>query len=92
MLTALPPEWLVEPPLDAGRFTLWLVGTIVILGVLIAVGTAFTRDTDADRKREAAEKRHLEKLLEADRREADLVRRRAEADAGRIDEITTELR
>lgn len=92
MLIALPQEWYVEPPLDAGRFTLWLIGVIVLAAVLVGVGVAATRDTDADRRRAAAEKKHLERLLESDRQNADLIQRRAEADAGRIDEITTELR
>lgn len=92
MLIALPQEWYVEPPLDIGRVTLWLIGVIILVAVLVGVGVAATRDTAADRRRAAAAQKHLDALLAADRTRSALIQRRAEADAGRIDEITTELR
>lgn len=92
LATTSTPGWAGDPEMGLTLFW-WMVLTVVlVVAGSVLIGWAMTRTTREDEKREARAQAKLEQLLEKDRREADLVRRRAEADAGRIDEITTELR
>lgn len=92
MISALPADWVLDPPFTIERAVLFVVGSVVVTAVIVAVGIVMTRPTAADEAREQRTQKAREALLDADRKQAELNTRRAEADAGRIFDVTTELR